>query len=154
MLEIRPLQHNFQTRMRMDQLRNELFKWLQGDAETSVYCAKKAKPASPLLFGGSMCPWLHLLKRKLTPICGACPPKSSAPLSASNVRRQQSERKDQSHKWRKLCVKKPRVTLPQTRQSGHHNLNVSTHLFTSLCVGSNQSFMFCINNNVFYQHFF
>ena len=37
----------------MEQLSNELFKWLQGDAETSVYCAKKAKPAPLSLFGGS-----------------------------------------------------------------------------------------------------
>ena len=33
--------------------------------------------------------------------------------------------------------------------SGHHNLDVSIHLFTSLRVSSNQLFMFCINNNVF-----
>ena len=64
----------------VEQLRNELYKWLQGDAETSVYCAKKAKPAPPSLFGGSMRPWLHLLSGNLLP-SAAAGPKEAPPLS-------------------------------------------------------------------------
>ena len=66
----------------VEQLRNELYKWLQGDAETSVYCAKKAKPASPSLFGGSMSPWLHLLSGNLLLSAAAPAPKEASPLSA------------------------------------------------------------------------
>ena len=32
-----------------------------------LQCAKNAKPASPSLFGGSMRPWLHLLRGNLLP---------------------------------------------------------------------------------------
>ena len=64
----------------MEQLSNELFKGLQGDAETSVYCAKKAKPAPPSLFGGLMRPWLHLLSGNLLP-SAAAGPKEAPPLS-------------------------------------------------------------------------
>ena len=74
----------------MEQTKNELFKWLQGDAETSVYCAKKAKPASPLLFGGSMRPWLHLLSGNLLP-SAAPAPKEAPPLS---LRSKVAERKE------------------------------------------------------------
>ena len=53
----------------------------KGDAETSVYCAKKAKPAPPLLFGRSMRPWLHLLSGNLLPSAALPAPKETPPLS-------------------------------------------------------------------------
>ena len=63
----------------MEQLSNELFKWLQGDTETSVYCVKKAKQDSPSLSGAPLAP---PAKRKFTPIRGsAWPKRNSAPLT-------------------------------------------------------------------------
>ena len=78
----------------VEQLRNELYKWLQGDAETSVYCAKKAKPVSPLLFGSSMSPWLHLLSRNLLPSAAAPAPKEAPPLSPCSKAAERKARPD------------------------------------------------------------
>ena len=76
----------------MEQLSNEPFKWLQGDAETSVYCVKKAKPASPSLFGGSIRPWLHLLSGNLLPSAAAPAPKEAPPLSPRSKAAERKER--------------------------------------------------------------
>ena len=138
---------NFQTKMRMEQLRNELFKWLQGDAETSVYCAQTSFTFAVRRFNVPLAP---PAKRKSTPIRGACPKRSSALLSAIDVRRQQSKRKGQSHKWLKPCVKKLTVTLSQTWSSVCTVPATIQHPFVYVPrVSSNQLFMFCINDNVF-----
>ena len=112
------------------ELSNELFKWLQGDAETSVYCAKRAKQASPSLFGGSMRPWFHLLSGNLLPSAAAPAPKEAHP--SLHVRRQPSERKDHRlfwHKWRKTVCQETHgdtiTNLTVRLHCSHHNLNVS-----------------------------
>ena len=76
----------------MEQVSNELFKWLQGNAKTSVYCAKKAKPASPSLFGGSMRPWLYLLSGNLLSSAAAPAPKEAPSLSPRSKAAERKER--------------------------------------------------------------
>ena len=91
-------------------------------------------------------------ERKFTPIRGSWPKRSSAPLSAFEG---SSERKDHrlfAINGEDLVSRNSRGITNLTVHlhcSGHHNLNVSIHLFTSLRVSSNQLFMFCINNNAF-----
>ena len=140
----------------MEQLSNELFKGLQGDAETSVYCAKKAKPAPPSLFDGSMRLCLHLLS-------GTHPRQlaQTEKLRLSlRVRRQQSERKD----YRLFAINgEDRVSrnscgitnlTVRLHCSGHHNLNVSIHLFMSLVSVATNYSCFVSTIMCFHQHFF
>ena len=154
MLEVRPLQHNFLTRMRMEQLSNEPFKWLQGDAEI-LSTMRKGKTSFTFAVRWFNAPLALPAKRKYTPIRGStCPKRSSAPLSMFEGSRVKGKTTDyfaingEDHVSRnsRWYYHKPESPSALFRLPYFECLN---HLFMSLRVSSSQIFMFCINNSVF-----
>ena len=118
--------------MKMEHLSISWFK--QGDAETSVYCARKGETHE--LSGGSMRPWFHLNPSAPAPAPNKLRP--SVPEETFEGSRVKGKTTDYSmklwHMWQRPRVKKLSVTLitnltaePVRLRCSHRNLNVSIH---------------------------
>ena len=135
----------FHTRMRMEQLSNELFKWLRCQ-NFCLLCEKGKTSFTCLALDAPLAPPAKL---KFTPICAsACPKRTSAPLCWKATERKE---RPQTILWSfgingKDCVSKNsgwHYHKPVSLHCSHHNLNVSIHdgicLRLSVSVATNYS---------------
>ena len=125
-----------------------------GDAETSVYCARKRQNSC-----GSMHPWFHLVPEPIR--TSACPSCKLRLCPERDVRRQQSKRKDYrlfyetlAYVAKTLCQETLCDTItnlkaePVHLRCSHSDLNVSIH-DGFVYVGPSQQQLCFINNTVF-----